>query len=213
MGIFNKSRKTVILNSVKGLSHNFYSKTMDLSQNKLITDYEMNVLLFLFLGAKGLIESLFTIENSPLYKMSDKDLGLEGNALNAYYNITIFLLYIHDQRVKNKKELKKIADTDTNKFVNDLEEILLLKKSYVKDYFNHLLEMHKKFEGNTLEVFNYQIVLTTQSLMADGRNVKEVFDKPDVQLFLPMTSNIHLIELTKALDKVLGISKENEDKS
>jgi hypothetical protein len=208
MGIFSKSRKTVILNATKGLSNLFFSKTMDLSNNKKITQYEQNVLLWLFLGAKGLIDSILTQEGYPLYKASDNQLGVEGNALNAYYKMTIFLLYIHEQRVKNKKEIHEIADTPISSIAKTLNELLSLEEDYVKDYINHLKELQTKFDENTLEVMQYQMVDSTKDLMSDGRNVKELFDDPKAQLFLPMAFNIQLIEQTKALDKLLGLSAE-----
>ncbi len=210
MGLFKKNRKEIILNATAGLSSHFCKKVESLHEERKISKYEMHVLLFLLIGAEKIIDNLFKIEYSPLYKLPDKELGVEGNALNAYYSTVIFLLYVHNHRLNNKKELRAIADVDKKQMATHLENVLSLENDNVSNQLNHLEEMHKKFDENTMEVFNYQIILITESLMADGRGALDLFKQSDVRLFLPLSTNTLLIELVKAMDEGLGIAKEKE---
>lgn len=205
MVLFNKSRKSTILNATNGLYNLFVSRATELYKNNKITEYEQYVLIWLFSGTKTAINTLLEQEGFPLYKISDNKLGVEGNALNAYYKLSIFLLYLHEQRVRNKKELAELADTSIKEIGETLSDLLSLEKNYVRDYISTRRELQEKFEDNTLDVINYQMYECVKDLMADGREAKELFDTPEAQLIYPIGFTSLVIEHTKVLDKLLGL--------
>lgn len=210
MGLFSKSRKSIILDATTGLSNLFFSKILEQGRTNKISKYKQNVLAWVVISAKNIVNSLITSDDYPLNKISDNQLGVEGNALNAYYKMSIFLLYIHDQRLKNKKELRELADAQIDDIVNSLEDLFSLKKGYVNDYINYLKELQAKNEDNTLAVIQYQMVEATKDLMADSRKVNELFDNPQARLILPFAFEIQFIEYSKALDKILGLVEVND---
>jgi hypothetical protein len=208
MGIFIKSRREKLLSKAKWLCSNYSSKTMDLSKGKKITEYEQNILLWAFFGARSLVYSLLNSKNFLLYQVADNLLGDEINAETAYEGVVITLIYIHNQRMKNSKKLYELANYLRGHLSIILNNLFSLEKDVVKDYINLLTELQSTFPGNTLDVFQNQMLESSKKLLTDGKNVNILFENSGANLLFPAACNVYLTELAKAADKMEGLSYE-----
>lgn len=204
MGLFGKKRKDIILESSANLMRSLLKEAENQYKSANITDYQFNVIVFVLVTANELVSSFFE-EGAPMYNIKNDDLGVEGNALNGYYTLVIALLFIHENRLKNKKELAEVADVSNKEMQEYLSKLLRTEDDYVTRYINILWERTRENDGDNMEVFHQEIGKSMMLFLSDKNKFKDVFSHGQLDLIQPLKTSIYITEASKALDKNLGL--------